>query len=823
MAEADFSDLVYEAEQLASEFEGIGDLPKVERSLKQILEESQTLWSRVTATGAQDIQANLLLGTKGLDLPQVTQKLQVLSSRKTFEPLDPIPITDIQSFLKNESENAILQLIESTNKSTFDCVERLHTRKLFEEWGSHKTNLMNSLLGYSKEIVDVPQRRERTVLNESLFGMQSALNQEDIAYAQCLIEFNNADIQGLQKPNILKQFSKTAEGFNNQKLNEMWKMLRFMTELPPSFSNAEKNDDVLVSRSDKIVQETMIKQALAYLEQRYKEYMTSAVALNRNAARIGGVPGTYHLVNGFVRVKVRNEPALEDTTADGIPLWPVVYYCLRCGDIAAAIQSLEQSGKQKGDMIPILNDLLESPNRRLSLEKEKEVKNIYRRVVRSSPDPYKRAVYCLLGSCDIHDDHRQIATTADDYLWLKLWQLREEEPETVPDNIHYSLLQTLVLEEYGESYYKANEQPHVFFQMLVLTGQWESAIDFLVRLDKFKAHGVHMAIALHQLGLLALPKSINSPLLVIDEGDKAPMRRLNLPRLVLMYTRAFEKSDPKETLHYYYVLRGLPGTNGQKAFETCVINHVVETKQYDLILGRMEPNGVFTPGLLSIFRGKVDVGDVTQSIAQIVESRGLFEEAIKLYDLCGVHDKVLGLLNNQLSQYVSKSGTDINSPRNRLLKISNDIFARYGGRELSCYPNTLTTFNLMRELVEFFDYYHMREYEKSLEVIQRTGIVPMVVDDLEKAVSNFRLLDECISRNIPDILLAVMNIYYNQYQKMRGSVRTGNTKLEDVAKSKQLSFIRERARLLTSFAGTIPYRMPGDTNSRLVHLEIMMT
>ncbi|CAH1388430.1 unnamed protein product [Nezara viridula] len=823
MAEADFSDLVYEAEQLASEFEGIGDLPKVERSLKQILEESQTLWSRVTATGAQDIQANLLLGTKGLDLPQVTQKLQILSSRKTFEPLDPIPVTDIQNFLKNESENAILQLIESTNKSTFDSVEKLHTRKLFEEWGNHKINLMNSLLGYSKEIVDVPLRRERTVLNESLFGMQSSLSQEDIAYAQCLIEYNNADIQRIEKPNILKQFSQTAEKFNNQKINEMWKMLRFMAELRPSGVFCDDEEDILAVRSRKVAQDAMIRQALAYLEQRYKEYMTSAVAYNRNTARIGGIPGTFPLVSGFVRIKVRNEPGLDETTKDGIPLWPLVYYCLRCGDIPAAIQALEQSGKPKNEMISALSDLLESPSRHLSLEKEKEVKDIYRRVVRSSPDPYKRAVYCILGSCDIHDDHRQIATTADDYLWIKLWQLREEEPEPMHDSIHYSLLQSLVLEEYGESYYKAQEQPHVFFQMLVLTGQWESAIDFLVRLEKFKAHGVHMAIALYHLGLLALPKSINAPLLVIDESDKPPMRRLNLPRLVLMYTRAFENSDPKETLHYYYTLRKLPANNDRNAFETCIINHVVENKQYDLILGRVDPYSGVVPGLLSIFKDKIDLNKIIQSIAQITESRGLFEDAIKLYDLCGDHNKVLQLLNHQLSQYVSKSGIDLNSPRNRLVKLATDLFSRYDGHEINSTPATLSCFCKMRELIEFFDLYHLREYEKALDVIQRTGLIPMIADDVEKTVSNFRLLDECISRNIPDILLAMMNIYHSQYQKMRGSVKSGATKLEDVAKSKQLSFIRERARLLTSFAGTIPYRMPGDTNSRLVHLEIMMT
>lgn len=60
---------------------------------------------------------HLLLGSKGVDLPQLSQKLEVLSARKTFEPLEPIPDADIQSFLKNEMENAILSVIEETHRT----------------------------------------------------------------------------------------------------------------------------------------------------------------------------------------------------------------------------------------------------------------------------------------------------------------------------------------------------------------------------------------------------------------------------------------------------------------------------------------------------------------------------------------------------------------------------------------------------------------------------------------------------------------------------------------------------------------------------------
>ena len=40
-----------------------------------------------------------------------------------------------------------------------------------------------------------------------------------------------------------------------------------------------------------------------------------------------------------------------------------------------------------------------------------------------------------------------------------------------------------------------------------------------------------------------------------EPTDKTPMRRLNLARLIMLYTRKFEATDPKEALNYFYFLR----------------------------------------------------------------------------------------------------------------------------------------------------------------------------------------------------------------------------------------------------------------------------
>lgn len=47
----------------------------------------------------------------------------------------------------------------------------------------------------------------------------------------------------------------------------------------------------------------------------------------------------------------------------------------------------------------------------------------YRRSVQTTTDPYKRAVHCILGACDPNDEHSEVATSIDDYLWIKLSQV----------------------------------------------------------------------------------------------------------------------------------------------------------------------------------------------------------------------------------------------------------------------------------------------------------------------------------------------------------------------------------------------------------------
>ncbi|KAI5245980.1 Nuclear Pore Complex Protein Nup93, partial [Manis pentadactyla] len=94
-----FGELLQQAEQLAAETEGISELPHVERNLQEIQQAGERLRSRTLTRTSQetaDVKASVLLGSRGLDISHISQRLESLSAATTFEPLEPVEDTDIQ-------------------------------------------------------------------------------------------------------------------------------------------------------------------------------------------------------------------------------------------------------------------------------------------------------------------------------------------------------------------------------------------------------------------------------------------------------------------------------------------------------------------------------------------------------------------------------------------------------------------------------------------------------------------------------------------------------------------------------------------------------
>lgn len=821
-----FGELLDQAEQLTASIDSSGELPRVERNLKQLLEVGQHLWKRTShgvGKEANDVKASVLLGSKGISLPKISSKLEALSVTKTLEPIEPLQETDVEGFLRNERENTILSIIEETRTNAFAQAEKMYWDNMELEWEQQKQNILNSFVGNSQDISDMKISLETSVSEPSNARTRSAMDNIEMLYSKQVYVYNERVIQGGIKPNLAAQFADVASQIDDKNIVDMWAMVKCMIDVP-----VKVGEDMLAARVSPTLQAGFVNQARKYLENTYAKYVRLTVYGNLQQATLGGIPGTEQLVCSFLNVKLPSDiPGLEDGKVDGHPVWAMIYYCLRIGDLPTAIAVCNSAGPALDEFRPYLAEFSQNNERRLTPRSESLIRILYRRSVHTCLDPFKKAVYCIVACCDVKEDHSDVADKIDDYLWLKLCQIRTQPPGEVAANDYLTLsrLQTKLLEEYGEGHFRAYQQPFLYFQVLFLTGQFEAAIEFLSRIDRLRSHAVHIALAMYEAKLLAVPQAVHAQMISKDPTDVPPMRRLNFVRLVTLYTRKFEGTDPREALQYFYFLRNLRGTKNENLFMTCVSELVLETREFDMLLGQIEPNGCRRPGLIDRFGG--DAQKVIEAIAKDSESRGMLEDAVQLYDLANLHENVLDLLVKLLGQVASQPNVP-QSRRDRLHRMAVSMAERYKIQGHSGNRDTTATFFLLLDVMTFFDTFHANKHQDALDILKKLKLIPFQTEEIEQYVSAFRDFADEIRRCLPDLLLAAMSCLHALYTSTKSSApRVTSAGKQFVGSGaggsdKHLAYLQKQAQTLITFGGMVPYRMPGDTIARLVQKEMLM-
>uniref|UniRef100_A0A673XHV9 Nuclear pore complex protein Nup93 n=1 Tax=Salmo trutta TaxID=8032 RepID=A0A673XHV9_SALTR len=797
-----FGELLQQAEQLAAETEAVSELPHVERNLQEIQQAGERLRSRTltrTSQDAADVKASILLGSRGLDIFHISQRLESLSAATTFEPLEPVKDTDIQGFLKNERDNALLSAIEESRRRSEITSVFLHTRT----YGSHDSSPCASLL-------------QPSFVSDAAVPGRSALDSVEVAYGRQIYVFNEKIVNGHVQPNLGDLCASVVDSLDDKNVSDMWLMVKQMTDvlLVPA-------KDTLKSRTALDMQVAFVTQALQFLQNSYKNYTMVTVFGNLHQAQLGGVPGTYQLVRSFLNIKLPGPlPGMQDGEVEGHPVWALIYYCLRCGDLGAAMQVVNRAQHQLGDFKTWFQEYMNSPDRRLAPATENKLRLHYRRVLRNCADPYKRAVYCLIGKCDIADNHGDVADKTEDYLWLKLNQVCfDDDGSSAPqDRLTLAQLQKQLLEDYGESHFSASQQPFLYFQVLFLTAQFEAAVAFLFRVERLRSHAVHVALVLYELRLLLKSSGQSAQLLSQEAGDPPMVRRLNFIRLLMLYTRKFESTDPREALQYFYFLRNEKNSQGENMFMCCVSELVIESREFDMLLGRLEKDGSRKPGVIDKFAG--DTRAIITKVALEAENKGLFEEAVRLYELAKNPDKVLELMNRLLSPVIAQVSA-AQSNKERLKNTAVAIAERYRTQGVAGEKSADSTFYLLLDLMTFFDEYHAGNIDRAYDVMERLKLVPLSQDSVEERVAAFRNFSDEVRHNLSEVLLATMNILFTQCKRLKGAT-AGTPGRPQRSIEDRDSQLRSQARALITFAGIIPYRMAGDTNARLVQMEVLM-
>jgi len=867
---SDFQDLLQDAEQMTAQIdkENAG-LPRLQRTLNQLFESNKQKLSKTSnysSADASGINASILLAGKGIDAPKLTQSIENLkapaphiatseASDKIFEPvstidrffdLEQLKEMDLKSFLKSEKEACLMSVIEETKTRAIQEIEESFTISDELEWERQKQKILQDLLGsfnpelaLSSSITTAAMNPRAANMNTSMQG-RTVMSDIEMEFSKEIYMYNQR-LLNKEQPDLLTSFLNLVQKLNDKNIEELWNMFYFMSNIPKIdlIKDGLENRD----QSPKI-QVHFVNQAISYLEQCFKDLLQNTVNSNLKQAKLGGAPGTLSLVSGYLRLSQSEKyhQNYEEIFEDNQPLWPTIYLCLRCGDIEAA-RSIALKTK-KDDLVAYFEELLrESTNdnnnrRHLSLSNENKLKLEYKSRIKRANDIYKRAVYSYLCRLGEDDAIKSILDNVDDFLWFKLNSVVCGSVGTKdPESLLFTDFQTKLSVDYGENYFVKNRNPFTYLQVLLLTAQFELAVEFLLKYETMIVHGVHMAIALYEKKLLNLNKVSNTQLITAGESNESKcLRRLNIACLIKMYTRKFECTDPREALQYYFILRDLqvpPATDKGRRnisyFAQYVIELALETREFELLFGRLEKNAVRRPGVVDRFIGESETQYIISLVAEDIENKGLVEEAIKLYDLCKEHQRVLELCNKLVSQIV----TDINTPnsnRDRLKSMVFSIAMRYKTEASTSLKaiqaSTIATFYLLTDLMTFFDLYHSENWDIAYETLNKLGVLPRTSLNVEANVREFISFNEEIKRNFPDLILAAMTIISTLFSNLSRSVVSNHFQnIENPLFNEKKQFLmqlKEQAKALIKFVGCIPYRLSGDINARLLQLEVMM-
>lgn len=66
----------------------------------------------------------------------------------------------------------------------------------------------------------------------------------------------------------------------------------------------------------------------------------------------------------------------------------------------------------------------------------------------------------------------------------------------------------------------------------------------------------------------------------------------------------------------------------------CVSELVMESREFEMLLGSVQPDGSIKPGCVHKFQS--DTSQIISFVAEEAEGKGLYEDAIRLYDLAQV-------------------------------------------------------------------------------------------------------------------------------------------------------------------------------------------
>lgn len=703
------SELLQQSRKLTNHL-GRSDLPQIQLGLDQIEKQSRKLVSKNLRAGSaqpNDARAHYFLANGGIDAAQLADTIQSANIAGTFEPLQPMYDTDVESYLTHEHQQVVISAIEQGRSETLQDFQRNLDRTMHRDWQRQKRKIFEELGQHQPS-----SGRDTDDVSRSGFGastsahtlptssVNSQLHGKMARYEMVVSRLNSSRLDGYKLAlahAFIDALSNLGQDAKNKELQESWKAIAAMVgeedvrngEFTATPINERQHAGAYIDlqrwngANGVELRKALRRGAQTYLEKEFEQHMEHVIAANPVIAQRGGAPTVRSTVSAFLRVQHlnsqnqwRSDLAKELDATHNVPVWAEIYFLLRMGRPVEALEcATENENRLRStdpSVVAYLKAWLDSSDRRLPrLLKDRFVAeyNSRFRTIPEVHDPYKLGVYKLLGRIDVSKKFPALLTSSiQNWLWLQLSMVREtydqkaDAQDSVRDRFTLADLGNKV-EKFGETYFDPKGQrPLFYFRLLILCGQFEKAVGFLFSRAAFQVDAIHFAILLCYYGLLRIPsQSVSSQVEYLSMNGG--VASIDFAKLIQRYVRQFSQSSRRDALQYLYLIclnADVADPVGTEQVGRChdMIRALVleaHPTEFQELLGDVRANGAKTPGLIERSLPLIKIKNEREFLSTIVQVAATqcdmahrTESAILLHNLAGQHDTVVAVLNKEL-------------------------------------------------------------------------------------------------------------------------------------------------------------------------------
>lgn len=796
---------------------------------------------------------------------------------------------DIEGYLNAKKDENILNAIELSLVAASRDFDNFITKNISIDWKVRKDHLKKSL-GISVKTKITPEELSRSFTwNQTLpgnyrilaplktkaaatSGIRQLTREKFESHAKVVYLLNEARLRKDPFPIALsfEELNKSNLDLKSKMMAEAWKVVASMAN--EKFAKIDQEqafyDEYVDSAGNSALKKRIVMNSKACLESQFFEYVDESYTKDDQKAPEHSIPNNINKVSHFIAKvipkNVDSDYLKRTLQVNGVPIWALVYYLMRSGLYSEVVQLTDtrrelfekfdrnfpiyMSSYVKNDCCGLPSDLQE----RIS----SDFNQTFQFLDEKSPsfDPYKYAVYKMIGKCDLAKKTLPSAVnlSMEDWLWFHLSLINEfnfdASSSLIFENYRLENLQKKVL-SIGPTRFDASYNNPLYLKTLIMLGLYELAVKFAYETIN-ECDAVHLAIGLCYYGLLRVSSLANDELLTVNSADK---HEINFSRLLGSYTRTFKISDPKVAVQYLILISMAKGGKSPEETTKCheaLRELILVSREFTLLLGELnDVTGEKLSGILEKQRALINLADLMKFQRTIIdvsasrcEEEGRVFDALLLYQLSQDYDVVVRLINQFVGEtlsmseldkpllsgatYVTPAGVEKaeESTENNFILLSKHIMSTFNNNSAildKISPAAKKVNDVLLLVVDIREDFAAKNWSAALTGLQKLLFFSALQSDdfveVRNAAESLANYDVSLVRVIPSLLVMVMTSVAQLTHSVK-SKRYGSLGSE----KDELANLRKIAKNCMVYVGLVQYRMPRETYSLLVNLELLL-